>query len=84
MEKERYRRSHKLLSQSFRTSKINLFQNDKNKTALRNLSMIIRTQKENQPQNDRLENCKKSIEYAKKAINLDLKDPESWCSILLT
>ncbi len=42
--------------------------------------MIVRTQKENQSPTDTLDNCKKSIEYAKKAINLDIKDSESWCN----
>ncbi len=46
--------------------------------------MIIRSHKENQSQTERIENCKKSIEFAKKAINLDLKDSESWCSLLFT
>jgi hypothetical protein len=45
--------------------------------------MIIRIQKENQSAADRLENSKKSIEYAKKAINIDLKDSESWCIMIL-
>jgi hypothetical protein len=45
--------------------------------------MIIRTNKENQNQDESIENCKKSLEYAKKAINLDLKDSESWCRLIL-
>jgi tetratricopeptide (TPR) repeat protein len=45
--------------------------------------MIVRAHKENQSTADRLESSKKSIEYAKKAINLDIKDSESWCILIL-
>ena len=45
--------------------------------------MIVRAHKENQSNADRLENSKKSIEYAKKAINLDIKDSESWCIFII-
>ena len=50
---------------------------DKNKTALRSLSMIIRT-KEAATEEEKLNVAQKSIDYAKKAIHLDMKDSTSW------
>jgi hypothetical protein len=41
--------------------------------------MIVRTKKESLNEQEKQEIYKKSLEYAKKAINLDIKDSESWC-----
>ena len=49
----------------------------KNKTSLRSLSMIIRT-KETSSNEEKLKIAQKSLEYAKKAISLDMKDSVSW------
>ena len=49
----------------------------KNKTSLRSLSMIIRT-KETNSNEEKLKIAQKSIDYAKKAISLDMKDSVSW------
>lgn len=40
--------------------------------------MIVRT-KEFSTDEERAEAAKKSLEYAKRAVSLDLKDSESWC-----
>lgn len=50
----------------------------KNKTSLRCLSMIVRS-KEYSTTEEKLEAFNKSLEYGKNAINLDLRDPDSWC-----
>jgi hypothetical protein len=42
--------------------------------------MIVRT-KEFSTDEERSEAAKKSLEYAKRAVTLDLKDSESWCKI---
>jgi tetratricopeptide (TPR) repeat protein len=47
----------------------------KNKVSLRSLSLVIRCIEETKEKN---ENVKKSIDYAKEAVALDLKDGESW------
>jgi len=44
--------------------------------------MIIRS-KEFNSDAEKNESAKKSLEYAKKAIEADLKDPESWCNFLI-
>ena len=49
----------------------------KNKTSLRSLSMIIRT-KETNSNEEKLKIAQKSLDYAKKAISLDMKDSVSW------
>ena len=49
----------------------------KNKTALRSLSMIIRT-KEAQSLEEKQKISEESLEYAKKAISLDMADGFSW------
>lgn len=60
-----------------------LEQDDKNKQALRNLSMVYR-QLENSPSGEKLDveerkkNYKLSIQLATKAISLDLKNSDSW------
>ena len=41
--------------------------------------MIVRT-KELSTEKEKSEAAKKSLEYAKKAVSLDLKDSESWCN----
>ena len=41
--------------------------------------MIVRT-KEFSTEEEKSEAAKKSLEYAKKAVSLDLKDSESWCN----
>ena len=51
-----------------------------NKITLRSLSMIIRSKKFSSNE-ERLETSKKSLEFAKSAINADIKDSESWCII---
>jgi len=40
--------------------------------------MIVRS-KEFTTDEEKSEAAKKSLEYAKKAVSLDLKDSESWC-----
>ncbi len=50
----------------------------RNKTTLRCLSMIVRS-KEFTTMEDKLIVAKLSLDYAKKAVGLDLKDPDSWC-----
>ena len=45
----------------------------KNKTALRSLSMIIRT-KEAQSPEEKQKTAQESLDYAKKAISLDMSD----------
>lgn len=50
----------------------------KNKTSLRSLSMIIRS-KEFANLEEKKEASKTSLDYAKKAIEADLKDSNSWC-----
>lgn len=52
----------------------------KNKTSLRSLSMIIRS-KDYSTAEEKMEAFSTSLEYGKKAINIDLKDPDSWCNI---
>ena len=49
----------------------------KNKTALRSLSMIIRT-KEAQTPEEKQKTAQESLDYAKKAISLDMSDGFSW------
>ena len=49
----------------------------KNKTALRSLSMIIRT-KESQSLEEKQSIAQESLDYAKKAISLDMSDGFSW------
>ena len=49
----------------------------KNKTSLRSLSMIIRTKQVNSTE-EKQQIAKESLDYAKKAITLDLKDSLSW------
>ena len=49
----------------------------KDKHALRNLSMVLR-QVGNDP-TERIKNTEKSVEIAKQAIQLDIKDGTSWC-----
>ena len=49
----------------------------KNKTSLRSLSMIIRT-KETQSIEEKQKISQESLDYAKKAISLDLQDSFSW------
>ena len=49
----------------------------KNKTALRSLSMIIRT-KETQSQEEKQKIAQESLDFAKKAISLDMSDSLSW------
>ena len=49
----------------------------KNKTSLRSLSMIIRTKQVNSNE-EKQTIAKESLDYAKKAISLDLKDSLSW------
>ena len=53
-------------------------QDEKNKTTLRSLSMLVRS-KEFTSETEKSEAAKKSLEYAKKAVEVDLKDAESWC-----
>lgn len=48
-----------------------------NKTSLRSLSMIIRT-KETQSLEEKQKIAQESLDYAKKAISLDMKDSFSW------
>ena len=48
-----------------------------NKTALRSLSMIVRTRQTTTPE-DKTKVAKQSLDYAKKAISLDMKDSLSW------
>ena len=50
----------------------------KNKTSLRCLSMIVRS-REFSTIEDKQAASKLSLEYAKKAVGIDLKDSESWC-----
>ena len=49
----------------------------KNKTSLRSLSMIIRTKQVNSTE-EKQQIAKESLDYAKKAITLDMKDSLSW------
>ena len=49
----------------------------KNKTSLRSLSMIIRTT-ETTSNEEKSKIAQKSLDYAKKAISLDMKDSVSW------
>jgi hypothetical protein len=49
----------------------------KNKTSLRSLSMIVRT-KETKSNEEKKKIAQESLDYAKKAINLDMKDSNSW------
>ena len=49
----------------------------KNKTSLRSLSMIIRT-KETQSLEEKQKIAQESLDYAKKAISIDLQDSFSW------
>jgi hypothetical protein len=51
----------------------------KNKTSLRCLSMVVRSKNFQTPE-EKLEAAKLSLEFGKKAISLDFKDPESWCN----
>ncbi|MCQ2817455.1 MAG: hypothetical protein MJ252_09340 [archaeon] len=50
---------------------------DKNKTSLRSLSMIIRT-KESKTTEEKSQIAQQSLDYAKKAIKLDMQDSNSW------
>ena len=50
----------------------------KNKTSLRCLSMIVRS-REFSTLEDKQAASKLSLEFAKKAVGIDLKDSESWC-----
>ena len=50
---------------------------DKNKTSLRSLSMIIRTKDAN-TQEEKSQIAQSSLDYAKRAIKLDMQDPSSW------
>jgi hypothetical protein len=50
----------------------------KNKTSLRGLSMIVRS-REFSNLEEKQAAAKVSLEYAKKAVTIDLKDSESWC-----
>lgn len=45
--------------------------------------MIVRS-KDFTSDTEKSEAAKKSLEYAKKAVELDLKDSESWCKYYLT
>ena len=49
----------------------------KNKTSLRSLSMIVRT-KETKSNEEKKKIAQESLDYEKKAINLDMKDSNSW------
>ena len=49
----------------------------KNKTSLRSLSMIVRT-KETKSNEEKKKIAQESLDYAKKALNLDMKDSNSW------
>lgn len=50
---------------------------EKNKTSLRSLSMIIRTKETNTPE-EKSQVAQLSLDYAKKAIKLDMQDSSSW------
>jgi hypothetical protein len=45
--------------------------------------MIVRSKKDSLGETEKQEASKKSLEFAKKAINLDLKDSESWCILFI-
>ncbi len=66
-------------------SAINYFEkalsiDSKNKTSLRCLSMIVRS-REASSLEEKKEFTKLSLEYGKKAVEIDLKDSDSWCNI---
>lgn len=50
---------------------------NKNKIALRNLSMIIRVKK-SEDNEEKISKAKESLEFAKSAVDIDFKDSESW------
>lgn len=50
-----------------------------NKTSLRCLSMIVRSKPFTEEEEEKKEAAKLSIDYAKKAVMIDLRDAESWC-----
>lgn len=72
------------LEQARKTFEGSLEQDDKNKVALRNLSMVYRqlevssTTGEPLDTEERQKNYKYSIELAKKAITCDMSDSQSW------
>lgn len=54
-----------------------LFFQDRNKTSLRNLSMVLR-QEQTTSAEQRLKNIQQGVEYAKEAVSLDTTDGLSW------
>lgn len=52
--------------------------NDKHKNTLRNLSMIIRAKKTDNVE-EKANLSSESLKYAKLAVDVDIKDSESWC-----
>lgn len=65
------------LNQAINYFKQALTINDKDKSTLRYLSMIIRAKK-TENNEERLLKAEESLKYAKIAVDLDLKDSESW------
>lgn len=53
----------------------------KDKATLRNLSMITRAIK-TENSNEKTSNAEISLKYAKEAVNVDIKDSESWCKLI--
>jgi hypothetical protein len=53
---------------------------NKNKITLRNLSMIVRARKSDNI-NEKTKWSEESVQYAKLAVDLDIKDADSWCKI---
>lgn len=49
----------------------------KNKISLRNLSMVLRQL--NVSAEERVKNVEDSVEKAKEAVQMDIKDGQSWC-----
>ena len=56
-----------------------LYFQSKNKVSLRNLSMVLRQL--NVSAEQRAKNIEESVEKAKEAVQLDIKDGISWCKI---